>query len=411
VSPALLVLLAMAGPAQASSPFSVTAAADGIRTLESDPSLLPLGLTGDGGGPTAQVGVSTTGYSVGFAASPNPSAIAVGAPALVGNGVPGYPLAVRSSYPTNPTASQDVGADTLLATSSARMSQASGSSGGSASALRQDQASAHAEAAGSVAADSARADASATAEGIAFAGVLTISRVHSEAHVTRAAGRAPVRKASFAIGAATVAGLPVTIDESGVHAAGQAVALGTPVADILASAGVMLSVTPEKDTPTGVVAPSVQLSVSQTLPAGGTATTTYTFGFADAEIAAAAGTTPASPVATLAAPASHPTPATAAPSRHPATTSTTSAPASVLLADQALSGLLTTRSPPVAISPVTISPAAATQGTQLAQASTRGQVGGRVDALGLYLVVAGAALVMLATSQLVRIMGVRSAWT
>ena len=78
---------------------------------------------------------------------------------------------------------------------------------------------------GSTAAGAAEVQGTSRVGSLDVAGVLAVHSVVATAQVT-VTGGTPVAVARLAVGSATVAGVPVTIDESGVHAAGQGTGLG-----------------------------------------------------------------------------------------------------------------------------------------------------------------------------------------
>lgn len=385
--------------ARADSSYTVSAAADGVWTTVDAPGILPLGVQGNGGGPTAQAAVDSLGNSTGFAASPDPGDAVLSVPQVLAAfpvPIPQYPLMVSSSSPHHPTASSRTAAGALSASSSSTASHAAATSGGASSPAAAPTATAAARSDTVIRAAGGAADASSTVDGVSFQGVLAISHVHAEAHAARTSDGRLTRSSKLEVGAATVAGVPVTITDRGVVAGGSTVPVSPAALDrVLAAAGLAVTVVPASQTPSGVVAPAVKVTLTQTPPLGGPIRTTYLLGFASASVATGplaggqALTPPLAAASSASPPAAMP-PDNGATAGTPATGEGAGTPSPAMSASQLPSPA---GSPPVA--------------TRL----LHGQPAAHEDAVGLYLILVFAALATIGAAQLVRLMGVRSAWT
>jgi hypothetical protein len=415
------LFLSTSPSASAEVSFTVTASARGVYSTSTAPGVVPLGLGIDAGGTTAQASVNSLQNSTGFAASPDPGSTSrTGLGTVTGSFPPGtvpdYPLLVSSNYPTRPEASADAGATVLKASSTATASQARAVAGGAASVLAAPAVTGESQAAAIIDGQQAHADAMATVEGVTAAGVLELSRVHSEAHASVDASGHLTLSSKIDIGAATVAGVPVTIGADGLHAAGSAVPV--PTSDLvkaLAAQGISVSVSPEQRTKTGIIAAGIRIVIAGDAPLAGAAMTSYQLGFASADVSGGVG---GGSVASSPSPSS---PGRARPSAGGATKAAATLPNGSRPAVGPGPGPSTGPGlgpPPAPLAPtvtdggVAPDPAVANPATapQTAQLARHGQLAARLDLLDLYLVIAGAGLVAYGAGQLIRYMGVRSAW-
>lgn len=231
-----------------------TARAQGVRATYTMPDYVVVSEFFDGGGPVTEAVADSTGRATSFSSLPWPGENAVTAPGTLsvalGQSVPlAYPFFVQADHPTAPSAEFGDPSGSYQLQAAAAVGTASGlahlTGGGRASDSR---------ATSSVVLDDGgivRVVAESVDTGISVGdGVLRIASVRSRSETTLSPDApAPVTTTELVIEGAAVAGQPVVIDGSGVHAAGQSVA--APVGagfssqtDVLRQAGITAEIVP-----------------------------------------------------------------------------------------------------------------------------------------------------------------------
>lgn len=392
--------------------FDVVGAADGMRAQVYVPDAPLSSQVVDAGAPTAQTEVNELGTSTGFASNPYPGATVLSGPGLVAGETnlnpPGYPLIAQSSAPSTPSASAEGGL--LDAASTATMSSASAVAG--APTAVNGVGDLTATALSQVASDGGvTAQAVEDAQDIALAGVLHIGAVKSTATLEVGPDGSAHPSTQTVVSDATIAGVAVTIDSTGITLAGADHPLpdSSSVTAPLASAGITVSVAKPSITATQVLSGALVITESD-----GGDTYTYTFGRAVAAVQAASG--PAAAVApsslTGVGPSPSTGPATIGTSPPTASTSVGSGTAGIAggvaatgSSSPSLAGTGTGSTGGAGSTGGVAGPAAASNGGDnlVAFASQ--------DGLGFFAIIILAALVILGGSFLVRIYAVRRPWT
>jgi hypothetical protein len=281
----------VAGPtAGASDSLSLVgvASASGMRATYTVPDYVVVAEFFDGGGPVAQANVDTTGKATGFGSLPYPGENAVTAPGLLtfatGVPVPGYPFYVRADHPVAPSSElkDPSGSYTLKAT--ADQGKASGSAvylfGGENPVTRSS-----ADSTGVLGSDGKLTmTAVGVTEGLSFAnGTLKISSVLSKSVTTYEPGAAkPVTKTELVIQGAKVGDQPVTIDRDGVHPSGQTVPvpIGTgsdSINQALSQAGITVKTIAGNDVEGGQAGDVLEITSKHTIPVEGNPKGTFIY--------------------------------------------------------------------------------------------------------------------------------------
>ncbi|MGH9000304.1 MAG: hypothetical protein ACRDY7_13050 [Acidimicrobiia bacterium] len=253
--------------------FRALAAGDGVRVTFTVPNAPLSDNVADFGGPVAQAVLDSIGESSAYASFPNPGAGPATSPALIRGAsggqapVPDYPFFVFSKSPGNPK--QEFGAGPLLllrAQSEADSSSALASVGGDAGEAAVGLAKVEA-----VVESTAEAiTSSASSDTTTFAvGPLRIGRVFSTATATFDADGELTRTAETVVEGITVDGTGVESGAADLQALNEALAQEQLTVELLS----------KRETETGVVAPTVQ--VTQTDPSSG-GTIVYKIGSASA---------------------------------------------------------------------------------------------------------------------------------
>jgi hypothetical protein len=315
---AALVAVGFGAPAAAGAgcgEYGALAAADGIRTLASAPGSSPTDV--DGQGPAAQAQADSTAGSTGYAGIPFSNAAAgnAGAANLDATQVPVFAI---SQFPSRPKASTSTPAGGVESTSEERSSAAKASAGGPASGSATAGNTTAAASASCADDGTIKAEARNSAQVIDVGGVLRIASVTSHAVASVSASGQPTLQGTIDVEGVTVLGQVVGIGDRGlvVGASPAAVPAGdNPLVQALDDAGIAvrtLGVT--KDEATGdVLAPSLEITVSRSVPGVGTGpnSVTYTFGRAHARASGvpsedvtdvAGGAEPVAPLGAVAAP-------------------------------------------------------------------------------------------------------------
>jgi len=404
-----------AGAADGPSAFFAIANADGVHAMIEMKGYTVVDQLLDAGLPSAQATIDSLGTSAAYAAEPYPGDLVLTAPgtgAIATGGVcgplklspcpaiPDYPLIAQSTFPGQDSGSID-GAVTKLSAHSTDSSSSSNAETGlgdpaTASGGRSTIASNvhHETATGAVA-----ASAESTVESLTLADVLRIGRAHASAKVTQAVGGSLTRESSLDVTGVTIAGQAVGLTDQGLLLAGTSTPLPptSPLLGILADRGITVRYLAPETTPTGVVAPGIEVSFPVTIPtAPKPAQASYVLGRASA-FGSAGGIGVAAGGGGGGIDSSVGDASLAPPGRSLADGSTAS-----------LSAVAT----PVSSRAPAVGRAGARQRT-IAFARPGGATG-LVPAdwsVGFYLVLVVAGLVTLGGAQLFRILGVRVAWT
>jgi len=385
--------------------FQATASAEGVRIGVAAPNFVLVDQLVDVGVPVAQSTVDGLGNSKAFASNPYPGELAISGPGTVAGvtGLPNpgnYPLYAASSYPTTPEAHFSQPNYDLSAKSAEQSSEAIASAGGSAADSSVGAAKATATSRRAADSGTVSAEAISTADAVNLAGgALRIGAIRATAKVTRRPGAAPARSSSLSVDGVSVGGQSVGFNDKGLVIAGTTTPIpdSSPIAQVLAGANISVRYLKGIADPDGVVSPGLVITQRQQVPQGPTLIVTYVFGRAVAH-ASLTGVervaTGALPIAGGAAPEGVvPSPATAAPT--PGAGSAASVDNRLSTAGAATSGA---QSQPTAI--------ASTGRT----ASARLSKGGASTA-SIYVILIIGAVIALGGGQLLRMMGVRMAWT
>jgi hypothetical protein len=264
------------------------ASASGIRATYTVPDYVVVSEFFDGGGPVAQANLDTTGKATGFGSLPYPGENAVTAPGLLtfatGVPVPGYPFYARADYPVTPSSEvkDPSGAYSLKAT--ADQGKASGSASflfGGANPVTRSAADSNGilDSAGEL-----TMTAVGVTEGLSFGdGALKISAVTSKSVTTYEPGAAkPQTKTELVIQGAKVGDQPVTIDRDGVHPSGQTVPvpIGTgsdSINQALNQAGITVKTIAGNDVEGGRAGDVLEVTWKHTIPVEGNPKGTFIY--------------------------------------------------------------------------------------------------------------------------------------
>ena len=264
------------------------ASASGMRATYTVPDYVVVSEFFDGGGPVAQANVDTTGKATGFGSLPYPGENAVTAPGLLtfasGVPVPGYPFYVRADHPVTPTAESKDPSGTYTLKAKADQGKASGSAlflfGGASPVSRST-----ADSTGVLDGEGKLTmNAVAVSEGLSFGdGALKISSVVSKSVTTYEPGSAkPTTKTEFQIQGAKVGDQPVTVDREGVHPSGQTVPvpIGTgsdSLNQALSQAGITVKTIAGRDVEGGQVGDVLEVTWKHTIPVEGNPKGTFIY--------------------------------------------------------------------------------------------------------------------------------------
>jgi hypothetical protein len=268
--------------------YQAGAAADGARLSVTIPGATVVDQIIDGGGPTAQAAVSSLGGSSALAAQPYPGELAIIGPGLGASLIgapqpPAYPFVAASRHPSAPEQAVEPNPGySLVARSTESTSEASARSG----AANETSNVFLTQATATVKADPEQvvAEAANHVEALTV-GPLSIASAASSARVVGKPNGDPERASSLVVNGVTIAGQSVGFTDAGFVTPGGATPLPSsdPLLKALSSAGVAVSYLKPETTPTGVVAPGLQIVTTQSVPgAGRTATISLTLGRAQA---------------------------------------------------------------------------------------------------------------------------------
>ena len=376
--------------------WSAVAAADGVRVQAIVNDFLVVSNIVDAGGPSAQSVVNAFGDSRAYAAFPYPGEIVLTAHGLSQGAAPKYPL-IAQSDPTQPKSDVAAGPYDLHAQSAddASSAIAQSSAGGSqfaAGTTRSAAIARHDPGTGAV-----TADAETTSEGVSFAGVLSIGRVHSHAVMVATPGKPVQRTFDTEVADVNVGGQEVGFTDRGLVLAGTKVPLppDSTANAALSAAGIAVHYLAPVRTPTSTVAAGMSVSVVQDVPGVGQTTVTYVFGQATATAQATGATGASAPTVTGVT--------SSGPSKGSPSASTANAGSSPGGGTPPSAGQPGGTSPP-ASAPVTAGAPAPAGGYALATSTG-------ASSESFYLVIAAGAVVMIAAAQLFRILAVKLSWT
>lgn len=252
------------GGAQGIGTYTGVAAADAYRATVEIPGFLIIEQFVDGGGPSAQASVDSSGGSTAFAGAPDPGQVVVSLPGLVSilTGIPipfSVPVYTSSQHPTVPRDTIDQPGYHVRAESEARRSEASAVIGERSQGVT----------AGSYAESSVEylddGTVVATAEsGIARLqlGVLEIAGFTSSAKVTRKPNEEPEREYSMEIARISLAGIPILYDGDGLSIGGDNIVgelLGKTLTDLFSTLGISIELLEATENEDGVVAPGLKI--------------------------------------------------------------------------------------------------------------------------------------------------------
>jgi hypothetical protein len=318
--------------AAAPAVFQGSAAATGVLLNVTVPGAPATDTPVDGGGPTAQVQVSSLGASAGYAAFPDPSQFVVSAPALArgmaagGAGglppanlpdIPAYPFSVASDVSTTPSAQAGSGPYRISSASDADSSRATAAGGLSGDLLGraarvQSQASTVSSDTGVV------SRASSVLTGVDI-GPLSIGYIESTAGQTLDPAGTITPLTDLTIGGMRIGGAPVEVSRQGFNAAGTVtpVSLDQNLTNLLKQSGISLSIVTAQTFPGRVVAPALRITAPFSFPAvpnvgqfNGTMTATVGFATAQLNGATTGEVSPAGSLSGSASPSSGPSPST-----------------------------------------------------------------------------------------------------
>ena len=277
-----------AGAAAEARSLVGVASASGMRATYTVPDYVVVSEFFDGGGPVAQANVDTTGKATGFGSLPYPGENAVTAPGLLtfasGVPVPGYPFYVRADHPVTPTAETKDPSGTYQLKATADQGKASGSAlflfGGASPVSRST-----ADSTGVLDGEGKLTmNAVGVNEGLSFGdGALKISSVVSKSVTTYTPGSAkPTTKTELQIQGAKVGDQPVTIDRDGVHPSGQTVPvpIGTgsdSLNQALSQAGITVKTIAGREVEGGQVGDVLEVTWKHTIPVEGNPKGTFIY--------------------------------------------------------------------------------------------------------------------------------------
>ena len=278
-----LVLLSPNGVAAASPAcfnYTATSAADSVRTEVSSPGFLVVEET-DAEGPAAQAHTDSLGSSLGYAAILYPGDAAMSAFGLANLPRSTYPLVSESSYPARQ--SNQLSSGQFVMNTEAKSNSASSTVTGAAVALGEAT-GAHDNAAASVSCSAAgvvSASSTNTVEALDVGGVLKIGSVTSTATAILESDGHTQLTSDLKITGASVDGIAVSIDQSGINTAGTAVPVSnsSPTAALTGS-GIAVTYLSQSEDPDGrgILAPGIMVQVSRNAVGTGPSVITYTIG-------------------------------------------------------------------------------------------------------------------------------------
>ena len=444
-----------AGADSAARSLVGVASASGMRATYTVPDYVVVSEFFDGGGPVAQANVDTTGKATGFGSLPYPGENAVTAPGLLtfatGVPVPGYPFYARADYPVTPSSEVKDPSGAYALRAAADQGKASGSASFLVGGADNPVSRSSSDATGVLdASGKLTMTAVGVTEGLSLAnGTLKISSVTSKSVTTYEPGAAkPVTRTELVVQGAKVGDQPVTIDRNGVHPSGQTVPvpIGTgsdSINQALSQAGITVKTIAGNDVEGGGAGDVLEVTSKHTIPVEGNPKGTFIYRIGGTSTfilfgAAAPGLPavgpPADNVPADSGAAAPPAGSTGSPSAAPSSSGATGA--GLDISGSGLSGAYGTGTGTGAGSGAGLGPAAATgtgsgegagvtgspsgagTGTLSAAPATGGATQPAIlarDVRGttkfFYAVIGVAGAMLLASSALWRLKGVKAAWT
>lgn len=392
---ALLGVVVLAGGARATAEggaFTATAAADGTRMTVTIRNAPLADSPVDGGGPSAQAQLSSSGTSTAFASAPYPGDTAINLPGTAAGfgipGVPSYPLYIQTTYPLSPKGSVNQGPYHLAANSDSQQSQGDALIGTDSNGA---SAATHSTASTAVADDgSVTATAKAISQALAV-GALRLGSVTSTASLHLKTDGSLDRTTSLDITGLTIGGVSVGFGPNGFTVAGTNVPFpnSDQLSSLLAAQKTAISYIQPVKTDHGEVAPALQITTVQNVPGQNPANIVLTVGRASASIEGVAIPKDTPPAVTGIGIATAP----------PAGDVGGSAPTgSAPVADiPGVAGTVAAPRTPLSAAPI----------TRVARRQSIDHLGGP----SIYLVVVGGGLVALGLSQAMSQLGVRLRWS
>lgn len=350
--------------------------------------------------PQAQSIVDSVSGSNAYAAVPYPGETVLTGPALATGAAglpaaPAYPVLASSSHPFEPEEDIEQPGVRIRASSDATSSRAAAITGGSSAPTGIGRATTTSVSTLEQETGRLRAEAVSSAEVISVEGLLRIGRVEGTAAASLVPGEPVERSADLVVGDVTVAGQSARITPQGVVVGDRASALPVgPQVDLLEEAGIGARLLAPIETEDGIVSGALEITVVTEGPSG-PVTQTYTFGRASARVSSQAASPLGGGVPTA--------PAPVAASGEGDGPGTSMSDARVPDTPAAQNGAASADQPtPRDTEAGTTSPVLQAQPVANAFPLT--------DTVSFYLTIVLAALVVFGAAQLVRIMGVRSAW-
>lgn len=275
-----------ARPAGASLSFTAVAAADGLRLTMSSPGSPGTDTPLDGGGPSAQAVVASTGTSQAFASLPYPGEVAVTLPGLLAAvgvaGVPDYPFYRATDFPTRPDADLNGPGYRLTAASREQESKAAAAAGSADPAVALFDARATVSGIG----DHVRATATSAASSLQI-GDLVIGKAASRAEVLVTADGRRERSADFVVTGMAISGTAIVVGPDGLHLAGthQPRPDSSALTTLLAQHHLELVYLAQEETPDGILSGGLRITTGGEVP-GMNGTLRVTLGRAAASVQA-----------------------------------------------------------------------------------------------------------------------------
>jgi hypothetical protein len=265
--------------------YEAVAAAEGVRFSVSAPGYAVVETFIDGGGPVAQSVIDGLGNSRAFASSPFPGDLAISGPGLVAGltGLPSpppYPFYVDSSYPTKEEAKFAQPGYELVARSAEQSSEGTASTGGASGESGIGVTRVRAVTSRDATTGAVTAEASGAAEVINVGGVLRIVDAKALAKVTRAPGAEPTRESALSIGAVTISGQSVGLSDKGftIGPSNTPIPPDNPLVQALEQAKIHVRYLYAQNNPDGVVSPGLVVTQEAQFPGGPLMVFRYVFG-------------------------------------------------------------------------------------------------------------------------------------
>jgi len=259
--------------------FSMQARADaiGLQFVATGFPIVPNGEVAFGSPASAQSSLDST-TSQGFASAPYPGDFVANLPTTV-NGLgagslppaPAFPFYLTSSYPTQPSSSQQVGPYVIATNSQQTSSSSDARIGLSTFAPQVVSATAHSSVTRDPQTGNMVAEATSDIAPFTVNGLLSVGEIRASAVLTYdpASGPGVTKQTSVSVGTITVAGMELGLTDKGLVGVGKQL---TPVdvsalSALLSSGGASISYVPGTQTTTSVTSSAVELTYKKVLPA------------------------------------------------------------------------------------------------------------------------------------------------